>query len=213
MLRRYRTTPSSTHDWLPAIQIKGEGIFFNISSEALSIWEQKTEVSNRMAKISTETAMVDSANTDISPRFVLLHTLSHLIMKELTYFCGYSQASLRERLYVSSQETNRMSGFLIYTASGDSEGTLGGLVRMGKPGYLEEVVQKVIEKAKWCSNDPVCMETGNNQKIGGDASTLASCYACTLMPETSCEHFNKFLDRGFLIGTPENSELAFYSSN
>jgi hypothetical protein len=213
MLRRYRTTPSSTHDWLPAIQIKGEGIFFNISSEVLSLWEQKAEVSNRMAKIGTETAMVDSANTDISPRFVLLHTLSHLIMKELTYFCGYSQASLRERLYVSSQETNKMSGFLIYTASGDSEGTLGGLVRMGKPGYLEEVVQKVIEKAKWCSNDPVCMETGNNQKIGGDASTLASCYACTLMPETSCEHFNKFLDRGFLIGTPEQSQLAFYSSN
>lgn len=212
MLRRYKTKFGSSHDWLPAIQIKGEGIFFNFSNEKLDHWESNSHVKARMNRIALQDDMVDSSAVDVSPRFVLMHTISHLVIKELTYFCGYSQASLRERLYVSTAPNNLMSGFLVYTASGDSEGTLGGLVRMGKPGYLEEVISRAIEKSLWCSNDPVCMESGNSERAVGDATTLASCYACTLLPETSCEHFNKFLDRGFFTGSGGELPIAFFES-
>jgi hypothetical protein len=208
-LRRYKTTMGSKSDWLPAIQIKGEGLFFKLSEELINFWQEKKAVVNRMSKFSQDSEFIGLDINDLNPKFVLIHTLSHLIMKELIYFCGYSQASLRERLYISSNKNFTMSGFMIYTASGDSEGTLGGLVRMGKPGYLEEVIDKAIENARWCSNDPVCMETGSNKKIGGEESTLACCYACCLVPETSCEYFNKYLDRGFLIGTAENADVAF----
>src|SRR5260370_5479053 len=96
----------------------------------------------------------------IGPRFILLHTLSHLIMNRLTFECGYSSAALRERLYVAGDLSSPMAGLLIYTAAGDSEGTMGGLVRMGQPGNLEPVIHQALIDAKWCSTDPVCMEMG-----------------------------------------------------
>jgi hypothetical protein len=121
------------NDWLPAIQVRGEGIFFELDGNNLTSWENQEEVKNR---IQLYDANELSQNMEsVSARYILLHTLSHLIMKELTFYCGYGQASLQERIYVSNSDELSMAGFLIYTASGDSEGTLGGLVRMGKPGY------------------------------------------------------------------------------
>lgn len=198
----------SSQDWLPAIQVKGEGIFLELDSDKIQQWENSEVISERWQNFG-HSDLVQHNGFDISPRFVLIHTLSHLILKELTFFCGYTQAALRERIY-SSVGDSRMCGFLIYTASGDSEGTLGGLVRMGKPGFLEEVIENALMKATWCSNDPVCME---NTTIGGDESTLASCYACTLIPETSCEAFNKYLDRAFVIGNPKINGLGFMNAH
>ena len=67
-----------------------------------------------------------------SIRFVLLHSLSHALMRQIALECGYTAASLRERLYCRSvgQEHGPMAGILIYTAASDSEGTLGGLVQL-----------------------------------------------------------------------------------
>ena len=55
---------------------------------------------------------------------------------------------------------------LIYTAAGDAEGTMGGLVRMGKPGYLEPTVLAALREAQWCAADPVCMELAQAQVKG-----------------------------------------------
>jgi hypothetical protein len=142
-------TPS---DWLPAVQVKGEGIFLELDERKMSSWASQRNVLDRFRKMELS-SLVNIDNFELSPQFTLLHTLSHLFMKELAYFCGYSQASLRERIYSSNSENTKMQGILIYTASGDSEGTLGGLVRMGKPGYLEEVMQNSLEKSLRCSNE------------------------------------------------------------
>jgi hypothetical protein len=90
----------------------------------------------------------------ISPRFVLIHTFAHLLINELIFACGYSSASLRERLYVSETLGRTMAGLLIYTAAGDSEGTMGGLVRQAKPENLWPVMANAINDARWCSTDP-----------------------------------------------------------
>jgi len=103
-----------------------------------------------------------------------------------------------------------MAGVLIYTAAGDAEGTMGGLVRMGKPGYLEPAVHAAVENARWCSADPVCMEIGTSVGQGPDACNLAACHNCALVPETACEEFNRFLDRGVLIGTLEERSMGFF---
>ena len=105
-----------------------------------------------------------------------------------------------------------MAGLLIYTAAGDVEGTLGGLVRMGKPGVLELVIRRAVRKAHWCSSDPVCMEIGASGGQGPDSCNLAACHNCGLIPETSCEEFNRFLDRGLIVGTVESPSLGFFSS-
>jgi hypothetical protein len=104
-----------------------------------------------------------------------------------------------------------MAGLLIYTAAGDSEGTMGGLVRMGEPGYLERSVRLALEKATWCSADPVCLEAGDSHGQGPDSCNLAACHNCALVPETACEEFNRFLDRAVVVGRVSDPKLGFFS--
>ena len=103
-----------------------------------------------------------------------------------------------------------MAGILIYTAAGDAEGTMGGLVRMGKQGYFEPMVLKALEKASWCSADPVCMEMGGRGGQGPDNCNLAACHNCGLVPETACEEFNRFLDRALVIGSLDSSDIGYF---
>jgi hypothetical protein len=140
----------------------------------------------------------------------MLHTLAHLLIARLIFECGYSSASLRERLYVSSDDRAPMCAVLIYTAAGDAEGTMGGLVRMGRPELLEGVVARALESAMWCSADPVCMELAEAGGQGPDSCNLAACHACALLPETACEHFNRFLDRALVVGSHSTPELGLF---
>ena len=102
-----------------------------------------------------------------------------------------------------------MAGILIYTASGDSDGTMGGLVRMGEPGSLEPVISSAIRNATWCSSDPVCMELGESGQ-GPDSCNLSACHSCSLLPETSCERFNRFLDRWTVVGSHDDPSSGFF---
>ena len=141
----------------------------------------------------------------------MIHTFAHLMINQLCFECGYTSASLRERLFVSEDKETLMTGLLIYTASGDTEGSMGGLVNSGRPGYLDNIIYRSLNNARWCSADPVCMDIGGKSGQGPDSLNLAACHNCTLIPETSCEEFNLFLDRGLIIGTIENPELGFFS--
>jgi hypothetical protein len=182
--------------------------------KAIDGWiNSKLGISARAYKMNgnySGTSMGERIGRKISPQYVFLHTLSHLLIRQLSFECGYTVASLRERIYCASEEDGKeMAGIFIYTASGDSEGTLGGLVRQGRQDTLPRVFKKAIRESVICSNDPVCISTEQGQ--GRDALNLAACHACTLLPETSCEEFNVFLDRGMLIGTFHNDNIGFYS--
>ena len=145
----------------------------------------------------------------ITPKFLLLHTISHLLIKQLSFECGYSIANLSERLYCAdASDGKQMAGIFIYTASGDSEGTLGGLVRQGKPDAFPRIFKRAIDGARTCSNDPVCILSHGQ---GRESLNLAACHACALLPETCCEERNGFLDRGIVIGTYENPQIGFYN--
>jgi hypothetical protein len=103
-----------------------------------------------------------------------------------------------------------MAGVLIYTAAGDSEGTMGGLVRMATQERIVNVLDNAINAARWCSSDPVCMDASGGGQ-GPDSCNLAACHGCVLLPETACEEFNRFLDRGLVIGTFEKPDLGYFS--
>jgi hypothetical protein len=126
-------------DWLPAYVVKGEGIFLELSETEIIDWESKAVRESVAALERRYRQVVQKRHVreiSVTPRLVLLHTLSHLLMRQLTFDCGYSTAALRERLYVSDDAAHPMAGILIYTAAGDSEGAMGGLVRMGPTGLL-----------------------------------------------------------------------------
>lgn len=208
----WRTAPAA--QWLPAYLVFGEGIYLELNEVLLQRWEERPEIGRRLAKLDSRFQLVLQRRRlrprQINPRFVLLHTFAHLLMNQLTFDCGYSTASLRERLYVSADRTAPMAGLLIYTAAGDAEGTMGGLVRMGKSGYLEPIIERALLSATWCSADPVCMELGELGGQGPDSCNLAACHNCSLAPETSCEEFNRFLDRGLVVGTLESPGVGFF---
>ncbi len=200
--------------WLPAYVVFGEGIFLTLQEERLQEWEARENVLQRVWPLAARYGEVRQKRRlpvrGISPRFVLLHTLAHLLINRLTFECGYSSAALRERLYVSGNHGATMAGVLIYTAAGDADGTLGGLVRMGRPGKLEPVFLRALESARWCSVDPVCMELGASGGQGPDSCNLAACHSCALVPETACEEFNRLLDRALVIGTFEDPHLGYF---
>lgn len=213
LLRRKK--PEMGRNWLPATIVFGEGIFIVLQENALRKWEEQTAVRNRAGILDKNYRRISEergfTGKNIIPRFILLHTLAHLLINRLTYECGYSSASLRERLYVSNNREAPMSGVLIYTSSGDSEGTLGGLVRMGKPENFEPLFRRALEGASWCSGDPVCSEMGDLGGQGPDSCNLAACHNCCLVPETSCEEFNRFLDRVLTLANDLYPEYGFFT--
>jgi hypothetical protein len=201
-------------DWLPAIKVYGEGIFLEINADEIKKWTAtvpglRPEFVRLVARYNAARTARLQPNRNITAKFLLLHTLAHVLINQLSFDCGYGSASLRERLYCDFSDPSRpMHGFLIYTASGDSEGTMGGLVRQGKPGRLETTLRRALKHAAWCSSDPVCIESKGQ---GSDSANLAACHGCCLLPETSCEEGNRLLDRALLIGTPQHSALGFFS--
>lgn len=203
--------------WLPAYVVYGEGIFIEFNENRLRQWLKihGDEIFRRVQPLVERYQSIQEQRhlrqRRITPRFILLHTFAHLLMNRLTFECGYSSAALRERLYVSDHLDAPMAGVLIYTAAGDSEGTMGGLVRMGKPDYFEPVVRSLLESASWCSADPVCMEVGEKGGQGPDSCNLAACHSCALVPETACEEFNRFLDRGVVVGDINNRTIGFFT--
>jgi hypothetical protein len=138
-----------------------------------------------------------------------VHRFAHALINQLVFECGYSTAALRERLYVSADTQAPMAALLIYTAAGDSEGTLGGLVRLGREERFLSTVAHALKRIAWCSADPVCSEVGAQ---GPDGSNKAACQACLLLPETSCETINRGLDRAVLTGTPTVPDHGFFSA-
>ena len=201
-------------NWLPAIEVRGEGIFINFDESAVSSWENDPDVAERAAKAhqAAERAWQDHNGSDrpfpmlISARFLLVHTTAHALSERLSLDSGYSTASIRERLYVSPG-LGGMCGFLLYTSAPDSDGTLGGLSRKGRTSEIGPILLAALRDLEWCSSDPLC-SSGILSLSEGAGS--AACHSCTFLPETSCEHFNRHLDRGLLVGTPEKPGLGFF---
>ncbi|HEY9723617.1 MAG TPA: DUF1998 domain-containing protein [Oscillatoriaceae cyanobacterium] len=199
--------------WLPGFSVRGEGIFLQFRAASVETWVRESGIRERIAALQAQQTRLDIERGKpprvLSPELVLIHTLSHLLIRQLAFECGYDSSSMRERLYVSHEPETKMLGLLLYTASGDSEGTLGGLVRQGEPGKLDRTLEAALANASICSSDPLCIESTGQ---GTSGLNLAACHACALLPETSCEEGNLLLDRVTVLGTPECPALGFLSN-
>jgi hypothetical protein len=204
-------------DWLPAAEIFGEGLFIEFNERLIHAWEQQDDVRARALQMEQRVRSSDLANAiltrrldgrEISARLIFIHTFAHLLIRELCYDSGYSSASLSERIYCRPHSDSvPQAGILIYTAAGDSEGTLGGLVRQGEPPRLSGSILRALESALWCSTDPICRESSGQ---GYDKTNLAACHACSLLPETSCSFNNMLLDRSLVVDPSRAASVAMF---
>ena len=202
---------------LPALELYGEGIFFTLDEPLLQRWEEDERVCERadvFAKryVSRDIQSAPELEFEVSPRFLLCHTLAHLLIRQLDAEAGYPAASLKERIYCQTGG-ERMAGILVYVAVPDEEGSLGGLMELARPERFLRLLTSSLEAAAWCSLDPVCAEQEGH---GPDLLNRAACHACVLVPETSCAFGNALLDRVFVKGAmpdfPAFLDLADESS-
>lgn len=212
--------PLSHHapHWVPAAEVRGEGIFVRFNEAAITAWSQLPAVVQRAKEFALahqrwcEQRHIRPTSMLLPPiRYVLLHSFAHALMRQLALACGYAAASIRERIYAlaPTDDDGPMAGVLISTAAADSEGTLGGLVRMGQPQELEGHLLAALQQLAWCASDPLCAEHAPH--LDQLALHAAACHACLFAPETSCERGNRFLDRSVLVPTIKHDQLAFFT--
>ena len=200
-------------EWVPATEVHGEGIFVQFDEQVVRAWEVRAAVRARDARLMAghrgwrNARRLDPERGYPGIRYAMLHTFSHLLVRELALECGYNAASIRERVYASSDSDKPMAGVLLYTAAADSDGTLGGLTELGKPENLGRVVSQALRRAAVCSSDPLCSEHNPEKDRSLHA---ASCHACAFVAETSCERANRYLDRSLLIETFDCGDAAFF---
>ncbi len=215
-LRSERLQPLSTApriNWLPAMVVRGEGIFLEFNTSKIEEWSRNVDapgsrIRSFLEKYDRNRAARGQEPRSVPAKFVMMHTIAHMLINQLAFDCGYGSASLRERIYCNFEEGSEpMQGVLIYTASGDSEGTMGGLVRQGEPDRLPDTIRRAVRNAQWCSSDPVCIESTGQ---GTDNANLAACHACVLVSETSCEEGNRLLDRAMVVSMPHDRGDSFF---
>ncbi len=195
-------------DWLPAIELYGEGIFFTLDESRLKVWEQTPAVVARLHRLLPRFVQSGrDAPNPLTTRFMLLHMLSHLLMRQIESEGGYPAASLIERLYCSEAPPEPMAGILIHVAVPDIAGSLGGLAELSEPRRFLGILTRALEHARWCSLDPVCSE---HEGQGPGLLNRAACHACALVPEPACEYGNTLLDRGFVKGDTANGMPSFF---
>ena len=207
----------NSQPWLPAIELYGEGIFFTLAEAMLRRWERQDGLESRARTMQQrlENAgirLAEEPPSPLTPRFILLHTLAHLLIRRLEAEAGYPAASIREHIYCAGGK-QPMTGILAYVAVPDVAGSLGGLAELAEPTRFLKLLASVFDHADWCSLDPVCAE---HEGQGPSQLNRAACHACTLIPEPSCQFGNLLLDRVFVagdLGGEIRPLLAFYGED
>lgn len=204
--------------WVPATEVRGEGIFLQFDEAAIAGWLAQPAVAAfeqdvRRAHVQWRRArrLPDPAAGYPGVRYMMLHSFAHALIRQLALECGYTVASIRERIYAlaPTEEAEPMAGVLLYTAAPDSEGTLGGLVSLGDPNILGRHITGALDAMRLCASDPLCAE--HTPRMEPQTLHGAACHACLFAPETSCERGNKYLDRSLLVPTVDREQLAFFA--
>ncbi len=201
--------------WVPCAEMRGEGVFLRFNEDSVAQWERTAAAlqRERTLLVPAHRSWCEQRGLDTTRwpglRYVLLHTFAHTLIRELALDSGYSAAGIGERIYARAGEAP-MAGVLIYTAAPDSEGTLGGLVSLGRSDRLGRLINRALEAARLCSSDPLCAEhdPGVHGRLYG-----AACHACLFAAETSCERGNQYLDRALLIDTLTTTGCGFFDSH
>ena len=207
-----RATLARELTWLPAIENRGEGVFLGFKKDLIEKWLARPEVKSRGSQLQSgfvcwQEDHKGSGRDFFGLPYIMLHSLSHLLITAVSLECGYPASSIRERIYT----TPTGYGILLYTGSADAEGTLGGLVEVGRKIHLH--LETALELGQLCSNDPVCAQHDPSNTHERRFLHGAACHGCLLIAEPSCEQRNDFLDRALVVPTVDNLGVEFFGAN
>jgi hypothetical protein len=198
--------------WFPAVENRGEGLFVQLRATAVMSWLARPAVKQRTDALARgyQHWAKDRKSLRLFPGgpYVLLHTLSHLLIQSLAMRCGYPASSIGERIY-ADYETQQF-GILLYTGSPDADGTLGGLVQQAR--HIEDHLAQALRMSALCSNDPVCAQHAPGESLEGRWLHGAACHGCALVAETSCEMRNDYLDRALVVPVLGVPDAAFFKA-
>lgn len=198
--------------WFPAVENRGEGVFIQLHADAVREWLARRAVAERLEGLATGHARWaedrKSAREFPGGPYILLHTLSHLLIQSLAMRCGYPASSIRERIYADA--VAQRYGILLYTGSPDAEGTLGGLVQQAR--HFEDHLAEALRQAALCSNDPICARHTPGKSMEQRWLHGAACHGCALIAETSCEMRNDYLDRALVVPVLGERGAAFFQA-
>ncbi len=198
--------------WFPAVENRGEGVFVRIGADAVADWLQRPAVQQRLDDLRQGHQAWGESRKVKRPfpggPYVLLHTLSHLLIRSLSMRCGYPASSIRERIYVEEGAEGTRYGILLYTGTPDAEGTLGGLVQQAR--HIEDHLADALRMGTLCSNDPICAQHAPGTSMEGRWLHGSACHGCALIAETSCEMRNDYLDRALVVPVLGLDGAAFF---
>lgn len=206
-------------EWFPAVENRGEGVFVQLDTDAVEAWSRRPAVARRLTDLGLGHEAWTRRRTPLlgkTPRafpggpYVLLHTLSHLLIQSLAMRCGYPASSIRERIYAEPGPAGQRFGVLLYTGTPDAEGTLGGLVQQAR--HIEDHLADALRMGALCSNDPICAQHEPGKSMEQRWLHGAACHGCTLISETSCEMRNDYLDRALVVPVLGLEDAAFFPS-
>ncbi len=197
--------------WVPAIENRGEGVFIAFCPEMMQAWWRRPAVKERLRHLERGFDAWSSSRGGSSLKwpggpYLMLHTLSHLLVTAVALECGYSASSIRERVYAGPSGY----GILLHTGTSGTEGTLGGLVEVGR--RIEDHLLRALELGRLCSNDPVCATHEPDDPFEERYLHGAACHGCVLIAETSCERRNELLDRALVVPTVVTPGAAFFGA-
>ncbi len=204
-----RAALSQNQQWLPAVENRGEGVFIGFRPADIKTWSERPAVKARGVRLLAGYDAWLKDHQGVTAKFpglpfVMLHTLSHLLITAVALDCGYAASSIRERIYVGDAGY----GILLYTASPDSEGTLGGLVEAAD--RIDLHLRQAVDMGRLCANDPVCAQHQPDNRQEDRLLSGAACHGCVLLAESSCERRNDFLDRALVVATVDSEGTAFF---
>ena len=210
---------SEGEDWIPAVEVLGEGVFIAFKESEMRRWEKREAVREREEQFrqalrrENQLAATDtSMDRFTSARLIMLHSLAHMLITQISLECGYSASAIRERIYCfrhPEDPSKSRAGILLYTGTPGSEGTLGGLVEVGRDVLRH--LRLALDRNRICSNDPVCAQHSPNGLEDGRHREGAACHGCLLIAESSCERMNRDLDRALVVETLEGGDAAFFA--
>ena len=207
---------SEDQDWIPAVDIRGEGVFIAFSEDKLRTWEDDDAVKAHVERFREGMRIENESRSPgrthevfTSGRLIMLHSLAHMLISQISLECGYSASAIRERIYCyrDADPAKSRAGILLYTGTPGSEGTLGGLVEVGAD--IVRHLRQAVARNLICSNDPVCAQHRPDGPEDGRRREGAACHGCLLIAEPSCERMNRDLDRTLVVPTLEDASAAF----
>lgn len=205
-----RAALSRDPTWVPAVENRGEGVFLAFDAHAIDTWRQHEPVRARGRQLARgfdawKTARrLDKAVFPGLP-YIMLHSLSHLLIQAVALECGYSATAISERIYSGAAG----HGILLYTGTPGSEGTLGGLVAVGR--RIEHFLKIALELGRLCSGDPICAQHQPDDRHEERFLHGAACHGCLLIGEPSCERRNELLDRALVVSTVDALGAEFFA--